>query len=112
MGNRPIIMIDTTNAPTYCRSHCCNADCSKHISKGMTYTGPCKFELLKDTEDCEGYISRRQQRKGKCQLCGKSCRERTTIINRINGRELKICNECMEKFQFEQETEGTGNGKQ
>lgn len=104
MRNRPIIMIDTTNAPTYCRSHCCNADCSKHISKGMAYTGPCKFELLKNTEDCEGYISRRQQKNNKCELCGESCRERVTIKNRINGNELKICNECMEKFQFEQET--------
>jgi len=53
----------------------------------------------------EGYISRRQQRKGKCQLCGKSCRKRTTIINRINGKELKICNECMQKYQFKNVTD-------
>ena len=38
-----------------------NGDCSRHISKGMAYTGPCKFSLLKDTEDCEGYISKRKK---------------------------------------------------
>lgn len=107
MRNRPIIIIDTTNAPTYCRSHCYNEDCSRHISKGMAYTGYCKFEMLKNTEDCEGYISRRQQKNNKCELCGESCRERVAIKNRINGNELKICNECMEKFQFEQETGDT-----
>lgn len=65
MGRRPIIMIDTTNVPIYCRNHCRNVNCSKHISKGMAYTGPCKFDLLKDTEGCEGYISRRQQKNNK-----------------------------------------------
>lgn len=59
---KPVIMVDTSNMPTYCRSRCCNGKCSKHISKGMEYTGPCKFKLLKDTGDCEGYISRRQQK--------------------------------------------------
>lgn len=61
MERRPIIMVDTSNMPMFCRNHCCNGDCSKHISKGMAYTGACKFSLLKDTGDCEGYISRRQQ---------------------------------------------------
>ena len=57
----PIIMINTRNMPEFCRSHCNNVDCSKHISKGMEYTGACKFSLMRGTDKCEGYISRRQQ---------------------------------------------------
>ncbi len=103
MERRPIIMVDTSNMPTFCRNHCCNGDCSRHISKGMAYMGPCKFSLLKDTKDCEGYISRRQQALEKCELCGKSCRERITIKNRINGNELKVCRGCVKKFGIKQE---------
>lgn len=58
---KPLIMVDTSNMPEFCRSRCCNAECSKHISKGMAYTGACKFSLMRDTDKCEGYISRRQQ---------------------------------------------------
>ena len=103
MERRPIIMVDTSNMPTFCRNRCCNGDCSRHISKGMAYTGPCKFSLLKDTKDCEGYISRRQQALEKCELCGKPCRDRITIKNRINGNELKVCRKCVKKFDIKQE---------
>lgn len=65
---KPVIMVDTSDMPTYCRSRCCNGDCSKHVSKGMAYTGACKFALLKDTVDCEGYISRRQQKNSKTEV--------------------------------------------
>ena len=61
MERRPIIMVDTSNMPTFCRNRFFNGDCSMHISKGMAYTGPCKFSLLKYTEDCEGYISKRKK---------------------------------------------------
>lgn len=111
MGNRPIIFVNTNNYPVFCDNRCANTECSRHISKLYQHSGGAKISKLRDTGDCEGYISRRQQKNNKCELCGKSCRERTTIKNRINGKELKICNECMGKFQFEQETEGTGNGK-
>ncbi len=111
MRDRPIIMIDTTNGPTFCRNHCSNGNCSKHISKGMAYMGPCQLALLKDKEGCEGYISRRQQKNKKCELCGESCREQTMIKNKINGKELKICNACLGKYQFKQETGGCKNEK-
>lgn len=55
-NNKPVIQMDTTNEQTYCRSRCGNAGCSRHISKGMKYTGWCQFALLKNTLDCEGFI--------------------------------------------------------
>ena len=58
-------MVDTSNMPTFCRSHCQNTDCSKHISKGMNYIGTCNFSPMKNTEECEGYLSRRQMKEKK-----------------------------------------------
>lgn len=58
----------------------------------MAYVGHCKFSLLKATG--------RQQALEKCELCGKPCRDRITIKNRINGNELKVCRECVKMFDI------------
>lgn len=60
---RPFIMVDTSSMPEFCRCVCCNEECSRHISKSMEYTGACRFSLMRGTDKCEGYISRRQQNK-------------------------------------------------
>lgn len=75
MAREPLIMVGTSNMPEFCRCHCCNADCSKHISKGMAYTGACRFSLMRGTDKCEGYISRRQQNKREIEQVKKEMRE-------------------------------------
>jgi hypothetical protein len=57
--NRPLIIINTDNAATFCRSQCNNTECTKHISKGYQHQGMCKFTLLKGAPECEGFISKR-----------------------------------------------------
>ena len=61
MERRPIIIVNTDNYPTFCDNRCNNTNCSRHISKMRFYTGGCKISKLKDTEDCEGYISKWKQ---------------------------------------------------
>ncbi len=42
-----------------------------------------------------------KKNKTHCELCGKILNGKWTIIkNRINGNELTICKECVEKFGF------------
>jgi hypothetical protein len=60
MGNRPIIIINTDNYPTFCDNRCDNTNCRKHISKMMFHTGGCKISKLRDTEDCEGCIPKKR----------------------------------------------------
>lgn len=59
--NRPLIFIDTNNAPVFCNNRCNNKECSKHQTKAYQHTGVCKLKHLRDTEDCEGYISKWKQ---------------------------------------------------
>ena len=61
MGNRPIIFVNTDNYPMFCDNRCANAECSRHISKLYQHSGGAKISKLRDTEDCEGYISRRKK---------------------------------------------------
>lgn len=103
MERRPIIIVNTDNYPMFCDNECNNTNCSRHITKAYQNTGGCKISKLRNTEDCEGYISKRKQILAKCELCGKSCRDRITIRNRINGNELKACQGCVKKFKIKQE---------
>lgn len=103
MERRPIIIVNTDNYPAFCDNRCNNTSCSRHITKAYQYTGGCKISKLRDTEECEGYISKRQRALPKCELCGKSCRDRITIKNRVNGNELKVCGGCVKKFKIKQE---------
>lgn len=59
MEKRPLIMINTDNMPTFCRTRCRNTECSKHIAKAYEYKGSCKMSLLRGQKECEGYISAR-----------------------------------------------------
>lgn len=106
MVKRPILIINTDNYPTFCDNRCNNTKCKKHIAQMRSHTGGCKISKLRDTEECEGYISKRQQELPKCELCGKSCRGRITIKNRINGNELKVCRGCVKKYEIKQENGG------
>lgn len=65
MGNRPIIFVNTDNYPMFCDNRCANTGCSRHISRLYQHSGGAKISKLRDTEDCEGYISKRRQRKEK-----------------------------------------------
>lgn len=60
MGN-PIIFINTNNAPKFCDNRCNNKACSRHISKLTGYSGAARISKLRDTQDCEGYISKWKQ---------------------------------------------------
>ncbi len=106
MERRPIIIVNTDNYPTFCDNRCSNTDCGKHITKAYSHTGGCKISKLRDTEDCEGYISS-SRRYQKCELCGKSCQSRITIKNRANGNELKVCRGCVKKFDIKKDSNVT-----
>lgn len=59
---RPVIMLNSADAPKFCKSRCANINCTKHISKAANYKGLCRIGFLKGTCDCEGYISRRKRK--------------------------------------------------
>lgn len=61
MEKRPLIFVDMSKAPKFCDNRCNNTSCKKHISKLAGYYGAAKISKLRDTEDCEGYISKRKQ---------------------------------------------------
>ena len=61
MERRPIIIVNTDNYPTFCDNRCNNTDCKKHMANMRFHTGGCKISKLRDTEECEGYISRRKK---------------------------------------------------
>lgn len=65
MDKKPLIMINTDNAPMFCRSRCGNTECSKHITKMYEYKGPCKMSLLKGQTECEGYISKKAKKENR-----------------------------------------------
>lgn len=65
MKRSPDFKVETNRVLEFCRCHCCNTGCSKHISKGMKHTGTCEFFIMKNTAMCEGYISNWQQMKNK-----------------------------------------------
>jgi hypothetical protein len=58
MERKPIIFVNTDNYPAFCDNRCNNTDCRKHITKAYSHTGGCKISKLRDTEECEGYISK------------------------------------------------------
>lgn len=60
--NRPLIIVDTANYPKFCDNRCNNTSCKKHISQMHGYFGGAVITKLRDTEDCEGYISKRKQK--------------------------------------------------
>lgn len=60
--NKPLIFINTDNAPTFCDNRCQNTKCSKHQTRAYQHMGVCKIARLRDTEDCEGYISTRAKK--------------------------------------------------
>ncbi len=55
-----IILVDTSNYPTYCDNRCDNKECSRHITKAYQHKGGCKISKLRDTELCEGCIPRKR----------------------------------------------------
>lgn len=59
--SRPIIFVDTSKAPKFCDNRCNNKECSRHISKLAGYYGAAKISKLRNTPDCEGYISKWKQ---------------------------------------------------
>lgn len=61
MENRPLIFVDMSKAPKFCDNRCNNTSCKKHLSKLAGYYGAAKISKLRDTPDCEGYISKRKQ---------------------------------------------------
>lgn len=67
---------NTSNMPEFCRCHCYNAECSKNFSKGMEYTGACRFSVMRDTDKCKGYISRQQRIKREIERMKKEIREK------------------------------------
>lgn len=58
---RPLILANMDNAPKFCDNRCNNTNCKKHISKLAGYYGGAVISKLRDTPDCEGYISKWKQ---------------------------------------------------
>ena len=58
---KPIIMINTDNSPEFCDNRCNNRRCSRHKSNLFIFKGVCRLRKMRDTEMCEGYISKWKQ---------------------------------------------------
>ena len=54
----PIIFTNIDNTPKFCDNRCNNKSCKKHISKLAGYYGGAVISKLRNTPDCEGYISK------------------------------------------------------
>ena len=75
MERRPIIIVNTDNYPTFCDNRCNNTDCKKHMANMRFHTGGCKISKLRDTEECEGYISKWKQSHKEIEQIKKEMRE-------------------------------------
>ena len=72
---RPIIFCNMDNAPKFCDNRCNNTSCKKHISKLAGYYGGAVISKLRDTPDCEGYISKWKQSHAEIEQVKKEMRE-------------------------------------
>lgn len=61
MERKPLIFIGTEKAGKFCDNRCNNKECSKHLSKMAGRSGFAVISKLRDTPDCEGYISKWKQ---------------------------------------------------
>lgn len=72
---RPLIFVNMDNAPKFCDNRCNNTSCKKHISKLAGYYGGAVISKLRDTPDCEGYISKWKQSHAEIEQIKKEMRE-------------------------------------
>ena len=92
MERRPIIIVNTDNYPTFCDNRCNNTNCKKHMENMRFHTGGCKISKLRDTEECEGYISKWKQSHREIEQIKREMRERTKIIFFIVSFIFNSCN--------------------
>lgn len=59
--HRPFIVINTNNSPEFCDNRCNNRKCNRHKSNMLKVKGVCRLRKLRDTEMCEGYVSKWKQ---------------------------------------------------
>ena len=62
MIERPVIIVDTDGFAKFCDNRCNNTKCKKHLSQMRGYYGGAKISKLRETSDCEGYISKRKKK--------------------------------------------------
>lgn len=58
---KPIIFVNTDGFAKFCDNRCNNTKCKKHLSQMCGYYGGAKISKLRNTPDCEGYISKQKQ---------------------------------------------------
>lgn len=73
--SRPLIFVNMNNAPKFCDNRCNNTSCKKHLSKLTGYSGSAAISKLRNTPDCEGYISKWKQSHAEIEQVKKEMRE-------------------------------------
>lgn len=58
MERKPLIFMSTENAGRFCDNRCDNKECTKHLSKLAGYRGCAVISKMRNTPDCEGYVSK------------------------------------------------------
>jgi len=58
MERKPLIFVNTEHTGRFCDNRCDNKICTKHLSKLAVYRGCAVISKMRDTPDCEGYISK------------------------------------------------------
>lgn len=58
MERKPLIFMSTENAGRFCDNRCDNKECAKHLSKLAGYRGCAVISKMRNTPDCEGYVSK------------------------------------------------------
>lgn len=58
MERKPLIFVNTEHKEKFCNNRCDNKTCTKHLSKMVGYKGVAMISKLRNSSDCEGYISK------------------------------------------------------
>lgn len=73
--SRPLIFVNTNGFAKFCDNRCNNTKCKKHLSQMCGYYGEAKIIKLRDTPDCEGYISKWKQSHAEIEQIKRDMRE-------------------------------------
>lgn len=75
MDRKPLIFVEEKNTKKFCDNRCNNKECSKHLGKMANFRGCAEISKMRDTPDCEGYVSKWKQSHAEIEQIKREMRE-------------------------------------